>query len=52
LQKDQLTTLISELEKKLVSGGQALEDRERDQMHKQREMQLQLRLQKKKEKLL
>jgi kinesin family protein 3/17 len=44
--------LIQELEKKLVTGGQTLEEREREQMQKQREMQLQLRLQKKKEKQL
>jgi kinesin family protein 3/17 len=40
------------MEKKLVTGGQTLEDREREQVQKQREMQLQLRMQKKKEKLL
>ena len=44
--------MISEMEKKLVTGGQTLEDREREQVQKQREMQLQLRMQKKKEKLL
>ena len=51
-QKEQLTALIYEMEKKLVTGGQTLEDREREQMQKQREMQLQLRMQKKKEKML
>jgi hypothetical protein len=29
-QKEQLSQLIGELEKKLVSGGQALEERERE----------------------
>jgi len=42
--------LIAELEKKVVSGGQALEQRERVQLLNPREMQLQLRVQKKKEK--
>lgn len=51
-QKEQLASLIQELEKKLVTGGQTLEEREREQAQKQREMQLQLRLQKKKEKQL
>ena len=39
-QKEQLATLIQELEKKLVSGGQALQEKERDQLSKKREMQL------------
>lgn len=39
-QKEHLANLISEMEKKLVTGGKALEDRERDQLQKQREMQL------------
>jgi hypothetical protein len=30
-QKEQLTSLIQELEKKLVTGGQTLEEREREQ---------------------
>jgi hypothetical protein len=34
-----LTSLIAEMEKKLVTaGGQTLEDREREQLQKQREM--------------
>ena len=36
--------MIAEMEKKLVTGGQTLEEREREQLKKQREMQLQLRM--------
>eukprot|EP00347_Sterkiella_histriomuscorum_P004399 403360607 len=51
-EKEQLGRLIQELEKKLVVGGQTLEEKEREQIQKQREAQLQLRQQKKKQKQL
>lgn len=37
-EKDQLTRLIQEMEKKLMVGGQAVEDKEREQLQKQREI--------------
>ncbi|CDW75636.1 kinesin motor domain containing protein [Stylonychia lemnae] len=51
-EKEQLARLIQELEKKLVVGGQTLEEKEREQVKKQREIQLQLRQEKKKQKQL
>jgi len=51
-EKEHLAKLISELEKKVVHGGTALEDREREQVQKQRQLQLQLRKQRKREKEL
>jgi len=42
-EKEKLSQLIGEMEQKLMSGGQALEEREREQAQKYREYQLQLK---------
>jgi len=39
-EKESLAKLIQELEKKLVSGGQTMEDNEREQVQKHREIQI------------
>jgi hypothetical protein len=51
-EKAQLSNLIRELEEKLVHGGRALEDKDRDQAAKVRDVQLKLKKQKMKEKKL
>jgi hypothetical protein len=44
--------MLKDLEKQMVQGGQALEEKEREAAQKYREMQLKLKKQKKKEKQL
>ncbi|CDW81244.1 kinesin motor domain containing protein [Stylonychia lemnae] len=51
-QKDRLEQMLYDLQKQMVQGGSALEEKEKEQAQKYREFQLRLKKQKKKEKEL
>ncbi len=51
-EKEQLEQLIKQMEEKMVIGGQALEDKEKEAAKKHRDLQLKLKTEKKRQRLL